>query len=201
VSNREIIGLVGKKRSGKDTFAERLVYTWGWERVAFADPLRQAALALDPIISHWNYGGEVRYNRLSQEVDENGWEVAKMIPEVRRTLQRYGVAIREIDPDFWIKAARRHILRIPGPVVVTDVRFLNEAETITREMGGRLVRIVRPGLEDDGDTHPSEVELEQIETDFQVLNDGTIEDLQGHADGLVETLDILADDELVRVIG
>jgi len=84
--------------------------------------------------------------------------------------------------------------------VVTDVRFLNEAETITREMGGRLVRIIRPDLEDDGDTHPSEVELEQIETDFQIINDDTIAELQGYADGLIETLEILADDELMRVI-
>src|SRR5690606_2925967 len=77
--------------------------------------------------------------RLTQVVGNLGWERAKDVPEVRRTLQRLGVAIRELDTGFWLHAAARTIEAALGggrPVVVTDVRFPNEAEYIRRKGGG-----------------------------------------------------------------
>ena len=45
-----ILGLVGRKQSGKDTFAQRLVEEHGYTRLAFADPLKAVALAANPIV-------------------------------------------------------------------------------------------------------------------------------------------------------
>lgn len=42
------IGIVGRKRSGKDTAAAALVEKLGYVRHGFADPLKDAALALNP---------------------------------------------------------------------------------------------------------------------------------------------------------
>jgi hypothetical protein len=171
-----LIGLTGRKRSGKDTFAARLVDAHGYTRLAFADALREAALALDPIIEmHWF--GEVR---LSEVVERDGWEQAKAEPEVRRTLQRFGVGIRKLDPDFWLRVVAERAEWISGPVVVTDVRFTNEADWIEREEG-HLVRIERPGL-DTSDTHESETALDDRETRFRVVNDHNVEQLIRHAD-------------------
>jgi hypothetical protein len=109
-----LVGLLGLKRSGKDTFAARLVEAHGFTRIAFADPLKEAALALDPIVVSANSWDPER--RLSDVVEAEGWEAAKEVPEVRRTLQNLGVAIRGLDEDFWLRVAIRRA-RPPHPLI------------------------------------------------------------------------------------
>ncbi len=43
-----LIGISGRKRSGKDTLASRLISEHGFTRVAFADPLKATMPALGP---------------------------------------------------------------------------------------------------------------------------------------------------------
>lgn len=170
-----LIGTTGKKQAGKDSFAARLVEAHGFTRVAFADPMREFALALDPLVDG--------HYRLSEIVRSLGWDVAKeSIPEVRRTLQRLGTeAGRNVLGDrVWIDAALGKIDAVDGPVVVTDVRFPNEAEAIT-SAGGILVRVVRPGHETT-DAHPSETAMDGHPVHVQVVNDGSLEQLWAAAD-------------------
>ncbi|QOP64329.1 deoxynucleoside monophosphate kinase [Arthrobacter phage London] len=190
-----LIGLIGKKRTGKDTFAAKLVRDHGYTRVALADPLREAALALDPIVGTFPLNSEgvlrVREWRLSEVIDELGWEKAKdYVPEVRRTLQRLGTeSIRSLDDQFWIRTAFQRIdaLRAEGkPVVVTDVRYPNEADAI-REATGYLVRIVRD-LPDDGDSHASEKAMDDYREHLRVPNNGSVEDLDYLAGAIARDL-------------
>ena len=48
--NYSLIGLSGMKRSGKDSTAEILQRNYGFSRLAFADKLREALLALNPSV-------------------------------------------------------------------------------------------------------------------------------------------------------
>ncbi|UJQ87161.1 deoxynucleoside monophosphate kinase [Arthrobacter phage BaileyBlu] len=187
-----IIGLTGRKRTGKDTFAARLVEAHGYTRAAFADGVKAAALALDPVV----YPGEHLDDamRLSEIVEELGWETAKDdFPEVRRTLQRLGTdVVRAINPDTWVDAAFA-ALDTDGPVVFTDVRFPNEADAI-RARGGLIGRIERKGV-DDGDTHASETAMDGYDVDFTVKDpngDRTIEDLRATADAIAHEAPLVA---------
>lgn len=178
---KTVLGIVGKKRAGKDTFAARLVEAHGFTRYAFADGIRKALYLLDPLV-------EVRpshVRRLAQWVDKVGWERAKAEPEVRRLLQCYGEGIRHLDPDVWIRPVLTAISVNDGPVVITDVRYRNEALRILG-LGGALVRVVRPG-QDDGDRHASETEMDCYAID-QVINDGSVEQLWDVADNLVHAI-------------
>ena len=166
-----LIGLSGRKRSGKDTFAARLVADHGFVRVALADPMKEMALAIDPIVDYRFTAdaqedrlGYTKLIRLSEIVATHGWETAKARPEVRRLLQRLGTeGGREVLGDnVWIDAAFARIenlLDAGAPVVVTDVRFTNEAEAIVKA-GGQVMRIEREALPPSGDMHPSETELD-----------------------------------------
>ncbi|MFF1684497.1 MULTISPECIES: hypothetical protein [unclassified Streptomyces] len=148
------IGIIGRARVGKDTAGQWLVDNRGYRRVAFADPLKEAALGLDPIIEQRRDidedGEEVAYNvGLRWLVDDHGWEAAKdTFPEVRRILQELGASIRAIDPEFWLRAALTKVTAANEggvPCVITDVRYPNEAESLKRA-GFRLVHINRPGV-------------------------------------------------------
>jgi hypothetical protein len=169
-----LIGLLGKKQSGKDTFARMLVQEHGFARYAFADPLKKAALALDPIVIPG--GPDHPPHTLTEVVRECGWENAKAWPEVRRTLQYYGMAIRDLDEGFWLRQVMTPVSQETGPVV-------NAIEAA----GGVLVRILRPGL-DRTDTHVSEIALDQRPTEFTFVNHGGLDHLHAEAGNLVRRL-------------
>ena len=182
-----IIGIMGLKRSGKDTFADRLVSHHGFTRLALADPMREFALALDPLIAtDWQDHYLVR---LSFIVDTIGWERAKGIGEVRRTLQRLGTEAGRgiLGEDLWVHKTLALAAAMSGPVVVTDVRFDNERAAI--DAHGVVVRVTRPGLTADT-WHSSE----RLATDFsvpayaEIVNEGTVDDLHTLADFLAEDL-------------
>ncbi|QAX93277.1 deoxynucleoside monophosphate kinase [Streptomyces phage Vash] len=180
------IGLIGRAQSGKDTVGARLRKRYGYQRVAFADPLKAAALRIDPVIPT-TYGVTVR---LSTLVNSVGWDYAKVTyPEVRRVLQHVGQTVRDIDPEFWVRAAAPAIdaaERLGLPVVVTDTRYENEARYL-RDRGFSMVRVTRPGAGATGETakHKSETELENWAAALTIANTGTLDDLNRIVDSLL----------------
>ena len=180
-----LIGVLGLKRSGKDTFAERLVTEHGFTRFAFADALKAAAYDLNPIIPFVSAPTHVNPPlRLAPYVDAVGWEKAKEHPEVRRLLQDFGVSVRDhIHPDAWVDAVARLAWDVSGPVVVTDVRFPNEVAWVEEQ--GHTVRVIRPG-HDAKDSHISENAVNGTAVNFTVYNEGTIADLWAEADLIAE---------------
>lgn len=162
-----LIGLTGKRGAGKDALGGALVEDFGFHRVAFADALKDALLAMNPdVVDSRGFS-----RSLSYLVACYGWDNAKARPEVRRLLQRGGMALRAQDEMVWcrIGMSRADALCARGEdVVVTDVRFLNEARAI-RKRGGLLVRIERTDY-DVVDTHVSETELDGYGHDIVVRN-------------------------------
>lgn len=165
----ELIGLMGYAQSGKDTAAAALVAE-GYERVAFADALRDMLYAINPYLPG--------YGRVASVVSDDGWDVSKQrITEVRELLQRLGTeAGRKVLGDgIWVDTAMAKV-KPGGKYVITDVRFPNEAEAI-RAAGGQLIRIIRPGC-GPVNNHPSETALDGLEADVTVNNFSTIEVLE-----------------------
>jgi hypothetical protein len=180
------IALIGKARSGKDTAAGFLVRERAYTRVAFADPLKEMALGIDPLIPAGRVIGQRLHARLSQLVADVGWEYAKdHYPEVRAVLQRIGQTQREFDADYWVNVAARKIAGAEAwnlPVVVTDVRYLNEA-VMLRARGFKIIRIIRPRVgvtmkEARAAMHASENELNDYPTDAVIYNDGDLAQLR-----------------------
>lgn len=175
-----LIGLMGKKRSGKDTFAQRLVEQHGFTRLAFADALKDVLLDLNPIVDR----GITREVRLVEIVAALGMDGAKELPEVRKLLQRLGVAVRDhVKDSAWVDLVLRKATEIQGPVVITDVRFPNEGDLVMQQWGC-LVRIERPGLVST-DTHVSETLMDTYPASVTIQNNAGIEELHAAADAFV----------------
>jgi len=157
-----IIGLTGRKRSGKDTVARFIMdMVPDSERLAFADPLKEEVAAA--------CGVSVAYIEAHKE-------------NFRLILQGWGTDFRRelSDPEHWIKQMRREIaiaVACDTPLaVVTDVRFPDEAEAL-RRLGAVIIRVVRPATR-NGDHHPSETNTDEMEVDAEILNDSGLEELQ-----------------------
>lgn len=170
------LGLNGYARSGKDAAASVLVAE-GWQRLAFADVLRDMAYAIDPYVLVGGYS-QTDFVRLTTLVDNEGWDRAKeRYHDVRRLLQRLGTeAGRDIlGKNIWVNTAFNRIEPgVPG-VVFTDVRFPNEADRI-KAAGGQVVRIVRTGI-GPVNAHASDNSLEDYVFDAVLYNDDSLDSL------------------------
>lgn len=171
-----LIGLTGYAQHGKDTVANTLVEEFGYHRVGFADALKNLAYLVNPYIPHPiptgdpladQYKADMLF-RLAALVDVRGWEWAKQNPEVRRVLQELGTSARTlIGTNVWVQAAESAMLDTKKPVVISDVRFPNEADFIARHSGElwRIVRINEDGTPYDngiGTAHPSEAYVDSL---------------------------------------
>lgn len=170
-----IIGLTGYAQSGKDTVAKTLIEEYGYTRIGFADSIREFLLRVNPIL----HDGR----RVGEWVKEYGWEITKAQTEARRLLQETGMVAREMfGENFWVAIALSNI-NPNDKVVVTDVRFTNEAHMI-KMLGGKVWRIVRPGV-GPINSHVSESDMDSYEADNVIMNDGTLENLRDQVQRLL----------------
>ena len=168
----KMIGITGRARSGKDTLADYLVKEYGFTRYAFADPMKDC-LAQIPGWDHRHMHGD-----LKDQVDP----YYNVTP--RQAMQRFGTeCFRTLNPDFWLKVAER--LLAPDneiPVVISDVRFENEAQFVRRR--GLLIHLRRPQAQADAQ-HQSEQGVFRIADDVLIENNGTVNQLYEDVDRLM----------------
>lgn len=164
-----IIGLMGYARSGKDTLADAFIEAYpalGFRKVALADKLRDAAYDLNPVVDGTS--------RLSDVIDTYGWDGYKdsrWADPVREYLQDLGLAVRtHCGESTWLLAALSHDA-VPDDdnVIVTDVRFKNEAAYIRYARDGLLVSVDRPGTGPAND-HVSENQA-PLYPDIRICNE------------------------------
>ena len=176
-----IIGLSGYAQSGKDSTAELLCLNYGYTRVAFADPMRQALLTINPQLDS--------ITRVSDLVDDYGWNLAKQNPEVRRLLQVLGTDFgrKMLGDDVWINIALSGI-KSEDRIVVSDVRYPNEAEAI-KKLGGTVWRINRHN-HTAVNGHTSERAMDNYMFNYVIYNDGTLDELSDEVFMLAKELNL-----------
>jgi dephospho-CoA kinase len=195
-----IIAICGAKRSGKDVLAEHIVKHHKYERVAFANPLKQAVKAL------FNFNDEQVETDIKDIVDEN-WGITP-----RAALQFFGTEmmqdkIQELLPDikrnFFANTLKNYIAERcdadadgrKTSFVISDMRFLHEYEMLfhipnIRKEDIAVIRVLRPtttGIADTAsDSHISELEYVNIPYDVVLVNNGTIENYLAKFDKIME---------------
>jgi hypothetical protein len=173
-----LIGFTGYKESGKDTAGQVLIEN-GYTKLALADQLKRAVANLFDIPIEWvdilktfDYQRVEVHHHMSSEVVELPW---------RLFLQRFGTEMgrNTFGQDFWVNQwndmydAMFVLEPDKAPkVVVTDVRFQNEATRI-HSLGGTIIEIQRPGYGSDG--HASEAGIPQDLIDATIHNDGDLD--------------------------
>jgi hypothetical protein len=180
-----IIGIHGAKQTGKDTAANHLISNFAFERLAWADKVKEALAVifdLDLQIFHGtdeekNQTTWIRWSDLDDEMgalQSLGKFMHKDFITYRELMQLFGTDVmRAWMPKIWVMTAMRN-LNPKQDYVVSDVRFFNEASAIKRHENGWLIKIKRPGNEPS--EHASERELPDGMFDRMIVNDGTVED-------------------------
>lgn len=157
-----IIGFTGHKGSGKDTAAEALVGL-GFVNMKMADPLKDMLRALG--LSEREIEGDLK--------EEPCAILCEKTP--RYAMQTLGTEWRDmIGRDLWSRIWSTRAMSEDN-VVCTDIRFQHEAEAV-RALGGRIIRVERPGLVLDL-SHSSEREMLSIQPDAVIVNDASRHEL------------------------
>jgi hypothetical protein len=172
-----LIGITGYKRSGKDTTGEVMASILGLQRIAFADPIKDAVRAI-------LRAQGVEEATIEECIDGDLKEAP--CPYLQDKSPRYVMQTLGTEwgrgmlgDDIWVKAALNRAANSSVGTVITDVRFPNEAEAI-REAGGVVVRVFRSETEPDPAVclHPSEAGVASIVADYALANDLSRDDFQ-----------------------
>jgi hypothetical protein len=176
-----LIGLCGKAGCGKDTMAQYFTMDAGLQRYALAQPMKQALTAMLDVPP-----GMIE-DRVYKET---------VIPWVgkspRQLLQTLGTEWGRdlVNKDLWVNLMVHRwevvqSLGLPG-MVVTDVRFPNEAEKI-KLRGGHIYRIHRPCV-DEVAFHSSEQGIPDGFLSGTIYNDEGLQKLRVEAARIVRGL-------------
>jgi hypothetical protein len=170
-----VIALCGKAGAGKDLVAAML-YMRGYERIAFADPLRdevRSAIATHTV----PLGAPMMVEAAIRAGDCAAVDRKPTSDMMRYALQWWGKEYRRDrdGEDYWVgKMAAR--MSPHKRYVITDCRFPNEL-VFARRQGGVVWRIERDVTVGGIPGHASETALSGIAADLTIHNGGSLHDL------------------------
>ena len=182
-----IIGILGKKGSGKDTVADIIIELLSqYKKKAFADNIKKICSIMTGIpLENW-------YNQdLKEFVLPNFWPNKKGHLYTYRTLmQTVGTeAIRDVVNDnVWIDGVLydygvKRNGKEEGNIVISDVRHKKEYERI-QSLGGVIIKVIRQSVVSN-DTHSSETQIDTLGGDYIVYNHSTIESLRNEVNNIL----------------
>jgi len=165
-----LIGLVGRKFSGKDTLGLYLIKKYSFTRLAFADSLKNACKII------FGFSDSQINGDLKETIDPFwGHTPREILQKVGTDLFRNKLSdlCKNISSDIWIKNIERQLESIDTTnIVITDVRFPNEVDFIKKH-GGITIKITRPNLIHNFE-HSSENQIDEMVCDYEIINDSTI---------------------------
>lgn len=172
-----IIAICGLKRSGKDTLADAICQSYGFEKLRISANLKEVMRVLfdftedqletdlkDDIDGKWGVTPRKLMQFIGTEIMQH--EIQKVIPNVGR--------------HFWIKKVRdEHIEKYPAKkFIISDLRFLHEYELL-QKYKPYIIRVERNCVASQcAQQHSSETEFKSIPYDKLFNNNGTLYDIE-----------------------
>ena len=174
-----LVIFVGKIGSGKSA-AANILKKYSFEEETFAEPIKQFLLSIGfnyedvygsqeeklKINKFWNVSGREFMQKFATDIMRN--KLQTVLPQ----LDLGGSTI-------WVRAMEKKIQDNPSKnIVIADGRFLDEI-MLVKKYGGIVIKIIRPSNNNKYDSsHESESYFDSIQPDYEILNDGTFEDLE-----------------------
>ena len=185
-----LVGIAGRAGSGKDTVADMMVADKGFQKTAFAKPIKDGCKAM------FGLSDEQLYGELKETViPEYGCTPREILQwagtEFGRNMVHQNIWLMQVERQWRdLQALNSEDHYCPG-LVVADVRFENEAAMI-RRLGGLVVHVQRPdgtiasqkGYAD----HSSEQSLPVAPIDTVIDNSGSILQLRFNVNHLLDCM-------------
>lgn len=186
-----IIGITGRKGSGKDTIADHLISKYGFEKLSFAKPLKDMCKLV------FNFTEEQVNGDLKEVIDPQWNQTPRVILQYVGTdlfRNQMNKILDNIGDNFWVQNLKLRCLQKikenkDCKLVITDVRFPNEFELI-KELNGQMIRVLRvfslkeEDFTETSDSHISETSLDDAVCDYNIINDSSLDSLYRKIDDI-----------------
>lgn len=136
---KQVIAFLGLKTSGKD-YNAKVYIDAGFKKIALADPLRKMAwniLGYNPDLM-----GNIPYNEFKNNIlfTKENKKILNIphtkeieITSIRKILQNLGTECKKLfGEDYWCNLWYIDVINSEKNVVVTDIRFINEINTVLK---------------------------------------------------------------------
>lgn len=172
----KIIGITGNARSGKDTIADMIITEninlfLKIHKDSFAKPIKDMACAF--------------FNKDCESLETYKGNCEDLYGvNIRKLYQKLGATARELNEDIFVNLLDARLALFKNDpnalIIISDVRFENEAKYIKSFDDSLIIKVERPSLDKSNSIYKdlSEQEIERIKPDFTIINDGSIEDLR-----------------------
>jgi hypothetical protein len=180
----QLVAFAGEAHHGKSASADFLIAQHGFERVSFADPIKEMLMTL-------GLSRAQLYDPKQKELP-----CVKLRGKTpRQAMQTLGTdwGRQMIYDDLWVDAACRKMEQMMAKgcrLVIDDLRFDNEAEAVHR-LGGKIFHVARPGLKKKVSLwarwriHASERGVSAKHIDLYLVNDTTLSELYNRIDAAI----------------
>ena len=157
----KLLGIHGPLNGGKDTITNYLTSNFYVRKYAFADPIKESLKAI------FGFSDLEMSDRIQKEKVNDFWGISP-----RYAAQKLGTEFGRnlIHKDIWIKKAEQVLNQSEVPLIISDVRYDNEADWI-RSLGGKILHIKIDIDKDEKYNHTSEGGIQFKEGDFTIEND------------------------------
>ena len=194
----KIIAICGFQGSGKDTLANILIKKYGYKKLSFGGTVKDVA----SIIFNWDrkmLEGDSKESREWREKVDDWWskklEIKNLTP--RYILQQIGTDLfrNNFHKDIWINCLEKKLIDY-DKVVITDCRFPNELK-ILNKYNATIIQIYRGNLPEwfndvklgkkdpPKELHESETSWIKESSNYNILNNGTIEELENIIENII----------------
>ena len=177
--------LTGLAGSGKSTVAKYLEEHHNIKEFALADKLKQLVFRLcktfdvpiNSVEDLYNVATKNNYRKYMQQV---GTECCRAV----------------FGNNFWCEQLKQSIQAYGKDVVISDIRFLNEYAYFKDH--SVCIKITGRQFDDPNmHKHASELEIMNIPCDYEIVNDGTLEELYAKVEGVLKTIKSINDNILI----
>jgi hypothetical protein len=206
MKNPLVVGLHGLPGAGKDTVANHMIAAHGFIKMAFADKLKDELVAafnvkralfdepslkteptvfcalvscIDADFVEWYVQSTEGQEEIAKNADFTQWNVHLTSPRTPRWLmQRWGDWRRSQTINYFIEALRAKIDAAGSAyIVVTDVRFDNEAKLVTSYNRHNIWWVRRLQAEMNLDSHVSNKTISKMLIDRVIQNNDSLHNL------------------------
>lgn len=159
-----IVGIIGKKGSGKDTIADYLTNNHNFVKLSFANHLKETCKYLYPLLTDEHLNDPILKERSLSFLPNNR--------SPRQLMQYLGTDLcRKLDPEIWINRLKFDVEKIPSSssIVFSDIRHQNELDFVTDFnifLPVIIINVERPSDKLKNDNHSTE----NNELDYRFIN-------------------------------
>lgn len=179
-----IIGIIGPKGSGKSTLANIIKEQYKYEILSFASTVKDISSIIFGYDRELLEGSTIESRIWRETVDKNWSQILNKDITPRITLQIIGTEFGRniLGQNIWVEVLKNKIFNQDlnqnyKNVIISDIRYENEAQFI-RNNKGILIRVSKSNSESQSEIHSSEIELYDINEDYIIENNGTVEQLE-----------------------